>query len=630
MGKIPRCSVLHTREIVIPYCKDALEHCTRTYHILLPNILCSGHTRRRLQKNIPRQAAADESGSFEGQYSNVGTIPMVFCLHGLGTGIQSMTGFAQAANDFHFVLILPEGINDSFNAGDCCGDASNIGIHDDDFLHHIQQQLSEEFNFVQPQYSYGIGWDNGALLLTYALSKYPHLFRAIVPIAGYSTRTWVPSSVRTGIGIMMHHSLDDIVMRPSGCCDDPSMPVCHGDLVSNSCVSVLESFDLWARGVNLCTQDRNENKWNETDVGSLLVGGQDEFFYSAFHDNGGISMALNLAVNEQGESSSTILATSETSVSTQKQKSYVCMTTTSPTCMANSTLCLYKDMGHLNGFASTPFMSNLAMEFLANDACNINEGSWIVLPRKIGKPNKKVCGCSTNGFIGLFCLDELGDDGLVKMTVSTPTDSLSAIEPTTFPTDKLSSSAQSWVAACIGSLLIVTTSVIFCLGVRRRRKKIDQPQPADLVSKRMSDIRRGMNPYREHFKSKTKISKHSSEEHNAENGPSSHRRRLDMSQEHRQSSRSLDPVDLELLEHYREQSGDNDIATEAKRRSTERYLDMELLQSYRRRRMSETFEKDVGTYPSCNTEIDPNEYETPRANHSDEYEQNKLWNLSIS
>ena len=88
MGKFLRCSVLHTREIVIPYCKDAPEHCTRAYQLFLPNIICSGETRRRLHKNISRQAAADESGSFEGQYSNVGTIPMVFGLHGLGTGVQ--------------------------------------------------------------------------------------------------------------------------------------------------------------------------------------------------------------------------------------------------------------------------------------------------------------------------------------------------------------------------------------------------------------------------------------------------------------------------------------------------------------------------------------------------------------
>ncbi|KAL3774794.1 hypothetical protein HJC23_001422 [Cyclotella cryptica] len=625
MGKLLRCSVLHTREIAIPNCKDSPEYCVRTYQIFLPKILCSGEARRRLQKNIVRQEALDENG-----FHNIGTIPMVFALHGLGTDFQSMVGFAQGANDFHFLLILPAGINNSFNAGDCCGDASKIGIHDGDFLYHVQQQLSEEFNFVQPQYTYGIGWDNGALLLTYALSMYPNLFRAIVPIAGYSTRTWVPSSIGKGIGMMMHHSLDDIAMRPSGCCDDPIMPPCQNDLVSNICVSVLESFDLWAREVNLCTADKYENEPNETAVGTLLVGGQDEFFYSTFYDNGGISLALNTALDEQGEASSTTLATSEVSVSAQTQNGYVCITTSSPACLAASALCLYKDMGHLNGFASTPYMSNHVMEFLARNACGINEGSWNVLPRKIGKPNKRVCGCSTNGFSGVFCLDELDDDSVVKMAVSTPTEALPTIETTTFPTDKSSSSVQPpWVTALVGSLIIVTAAIIFCFCLRLHRKKTDQSQ----VREQMSDIGRGINPYREHFKSQTKTNTHSSQNKVVEHGPSFRHQRLHMYQQNRQSSRSLDPVDLELLEHYREQSGDNELTTETKRISTERYLDMELLQSYRRRRLSQNIEKDIDSVSSCNSGIYLDENEIRHAghsDHSDEYVNNILRDVSIS
>jgi hypothetical protein len=43
---------------------------------------------------------------------------------------------------------------------------------------------------------------------------------------------------------MMHYSLDDRVMRPSGCCNDSSMPSCQSDFVADECVSFLQSFDL--------------------------------------------------------------------------------------------------------------------------------------------------------------------------------------------------------------------------------------------------------------------------------------------------------------------------------------------------------------------------------------------------
>lgn len=287
MTKLPKCSVTHTREVPIPNCKDAPQHCKRTYHVSLPDVLCDGYendNRRALKPNTRRAQAVSGDKFFEGKYHDVGTLPMVFALHGFGTDYRTMAGYTEAANDYNFVLILPEGINQSFNAGDCCGDAHELGIHDVDFLYHIQQLLSEEFDFVKPEYSYGIGWDNGGLLLTDASIESPHLFKAIVPIAGYSTRTWVPSSVGTGIGIMMHHSLDDLVMRPSGCCDDPKMPVCESDLKASICDSILQSFDLWARKVNQCASNISESV--SPGMNTLLVGGGDNYFYAIEQEGG--------------------------------------------------------------------------------------------------------------------------------------------------------------------------------------------------------------------------------------------------------------------------------------------------------------------------------------------------------
>ena len=75
MTKLPKCSVFHTRQIIIPNCKDAL----------LPKILCDS-TPRNLEDKIIRRGPVNnyEDKFFSGQYRMVGTIPMVFALHGLG------------------------------------------------------------------------------------------------------------------------------------------------------------------------------------------------------------------------------------------------------------------------------------------------------------------------------------------------------------------------------------------------------------------------------------------------------------------------------------------------------------------------------------------------------------------
>ncbi|KAL3787544.1 hypothetical protein HJC23_013753 [Cyclotella cryptica] len=406
MVRLPKCSVLHAREVQIPNCKDAPEHCNRIYHLSLPNILCSddGDKKRRLPDDNITGTSYNDDKFFDGKYNHVGTIPMVFALHGLGTDHRPLDGYAETADDYNFALILPEGVNQSFNAGDCCGDAHKLGIHDVEFLYQIQHLLSNEFDFVQPELSYGIGWDNGGLLLTDASIESPHLFKAIVPIAGYSTRTWVPPSVGTGIGIMMHHSLDDLIIRPSGCCEDPNMPACQGDLVSKSCDSVLESFDLWARSVNSCTSDVDERTPSGTTT--LLVGGADEAFYSIEQEDGVTSMAFISVANEQDQEPSSVLFDTKVPLSiSYKRDGVVCLATASSSCVANSTLCLYKKMGHFDGFVSTPFMGDQVMEFLARDACGTNGGSWKRLPRTSDSSHRMFCECSGNEHSGLFCLD---------------------------------------------------------------------------------------------------------------------------------------------------------------------------------------------------------------------------------
>lgn len=499
---------------------------------------------------------------------------MVFALHGYERDHKSMSGFAQGTNDYHFVLILPEGVNTSWNAGSCCGDAQTLKIHDDDFLYHIQQDLSDEFNFLEPQYSYGIGWDNGALLLTEALISYPNLFRAIVPIAGLSARSWIPPSIGSGIGLMMHYSLDDLVMRPSGCCDDPNMPTCQSDFKVEKCVSFLQSFDLWARGVNLCDVGRNENLRNANEPNTILMGGQGDHLYSLFHKDEETSMELISAFDDEGEDSSAILSKSEIAMTiTQQRQDYVCLATSSSSCVAPSTICVYRRMGHFDGFISTPFMSNHVMKFLANDACSINDGLWNAIKSK----NKKVCGCAPNGFGGVFCLDETGDDSLSKMSLSAPENDMSALStsnPSTLASEDIPSAGlPGWSILLMGALFTAAAVAIFAMSWRKYRKEID----VNHNDNKAANILRGFNPYRDQFQVKTKDS--DGRNYGMLSLPTP---RMDIHQPHRRNSKPLENNDMELLEFYRRKRSGESLDTSDS--ATECNFDKELLDSYRRRK----------------------------------------------
>lgn len=522
-----------------------------------------------MQQSLDTYTESDKNRFLEGEYHKVGTIPMVFALHGLGRDHKTMAGFVQGAEDYHFVLILPDGFNESWNAGSCCGDAQTLGLHDDDFLYQIQQELSAEFDFLQHQYSYGIGWDNGALLLTEALVSYPNLFRAIVPISGFSSRSWIPPSIGSGIGLMMHYSLDDLVMRPSGCCDDPKMPACQSDFKGETCVSILQSFDLWTRGVNLCDTGANDDL-RTNDTNTILMGGEGDFLYSLFHKGGETSMELITAFDDEGEDSSSILTKSEVAMAiTQKRDEYVCLTTTSSSCVATSTICVYRSMGHFDGFISTPFMSNHVMKFLASDVCSINGGLWNVLKSK----NKKVCGCAANGYNGVFCLDEMGDDSIIKMTIAAPEQSL---DPSALASSEESSSVglPGWSILLMGALMTAAATIIFALSWRKYRKQSFSVHHND---NQAANILRGFNPYRDQFQVKTKDSDGQSGTHGMLSLPKVH-------EPMGQSTRSLDPNDIELLQFYRRRgSQDDSIVSRSEENAVECNFDKELLQSYRRR-----------------------------------------------
>src|SRR6056300_1404033 len=92
-----KCNQLIKTEIVIPDCTESNpDDCNRTYFLHFPSIAC-------------------------GDNHQFSTLPLIFAIHCFGCPADAMFSFAQPAANYNAILVIPEGIQHSFNARYCCG-----------------------------------------------------------------------------------------------------------------------------------------------------------------------------------------------------------------------------------------------------------------------------------------------------------------------------------------------------------------------------------------------------------------------------------------------------------------------------------------------------------------------------
>ena len=317
----------------------------RAYHVYIPPSLCG----------------AGDSGS--DQHARImpddtDTVPLIFALHCLGCTAQSMMHLTSSiADPYHSVMVIPEGIQSSWNAGKyCCGYALSNQIDDVGFLNEIAAALEADLDgLISRTAMYGVGWSNAGYMATYAKS----MFRAIAPISGhiYNVEQDIAPpvvsselSTRTTTGIFMHHSRNDQFVQMTGCCTDPNMPHCCCGISENSpdtCTSAEAVLHSWATTINGCDGDKSNTTISYED------------------SNMGVS----------------------------------CQTIQGEGCQANSTICIHSMEGHFNqpSFETSFRMQEEVGAFFARDACSINGGTWSTADRYCN------CGIGASGN-GRYCL----------------------------------------------------------------------------------------------------------------------------------------------------------------------------------------------------------------------------------
>lgn len=142
------------------------------------------------------------SGSFPGQiisggktrtykiyvqtkYKNNRPTPLVVDFHGFGMSALFQYQYTQMwalAEKFKFILVTPQGIENSWNAGNCCDPAKNLGVQDVQFVSDMIDQIMEDY-CINPNRIFATGFSNGGSLSIRLGCDLSDRIAAIAPVA---------------------------------------------------------------------------------------------------------------------------------------------------------------------------------------------------------------------------------------------------------------------------------------------------------------------------------------------------------------------------------------------------------------------------------------------------------------
>jgi len=148
--------------------------------------------------------------------------PLVVVMHGgfgRASGVERRYHWNDEADAGHFLVVYPNGVENSWNSGNCCMTALQKNIDDVKFLTMLVRQLETDEN-ADPQRIYFTGMSNGALM-SYRMAceaKFP--IAAIAPVAG-TIDVACPSPQKTSL-IAINGRADRMIPFDGGKNADPS------------------------------------------------------------------------------------------------------------------------------------------------------------------------------------------------------------------------------------------------------------------------------------------------------------------------------------------------------------------------------------------------------------------------
>lgn len=142
---------------------------------------------------------------------------LVIAFHGVGDDpaeMERLTGLNQIADRSRFLLVYPNGIGQSWNAGGkCCGEALTKNIDDIAFVREILSDL-ETVVRVDTKRIYATGFSNGGALADRLACEMPDVFAAVASVAGILA--YSPCQAQQPIAVLHMHGLADPILPYKG------------------------------------------------------------------------------------------------------------------------------------------------------------------------------------------------------------------------------------------------------------------------------------------------------------------------------------------------------------------------------------------------------------------------------
>lgn len=178
-------------------------------------------------------------------YDGTSRLPLVLNFHGFtsnGLDHQSFTNMDVTADSKGFVVAYPNGLDDSWNAGICCGRSATGNVDDVGFARAIVDDIGGR-GCIDEKRVYATGMSNGGFLSHRLACEAADVFAAVAPVAavlGIDEAACTPSRP---IPLMHLHGTADMLVPYEG-----------GGLAGSA--SVEDSVDGW-RDRNGCTGERD-------------------------------------------------------------------------------------------------------------------------------------------------------------------------------------------------------------------------------------------------------------------------------------------------------------------------------------------------------------------------------------
>jgi polyhydroxybutyrate depolymerase len=230
---------------------------------VVPTSPCTGKTGAAGTGNV-KLTSGGKARAFDlhvpAKYDPTKRTPVVFVFHGYtmtASGIATATHFKDVADKRGFIVAFPSGLNNSFNAGDCCGTAVSDNVDDVAFTRDMITAIDSDY-CVDPKRVFSAGFSNGGFLSYRLACDLADKIAAIAPVAGGLRIATAACNPKRPVPVLHVHGTSDIVVPYNGGGVGNAKPV-------------SESIDAF-KTKNTCAAGAGKVVYTKDDVSCTLWG----------------------------------------------------------------------------------------------------------------------------------------------------------------------------------------------------------------------------------------------------------------------------------------------------------------------------------------------------------------------